>query len=123
MKDAIKVFHNWGADIVITSDHGNISVNRPALVKADQTASLGVRYKYGRNLQVKQKNILKINKPSEYMLPSFDINTQYIIAKDYNYFVYNNEYHKYVNMYKNSFQHGGISLDEIIVPLIHLENK
>ena len=123
LKDAIKVFHNWGADIVITSDHGNISVNRPALVKADQTASLGVRYKYGRNLQVKQKNILKIDKPSEYMLPSFDVNTQYIIAKDYNFFVYNNEYHKYVNMYKNSFQHGGISLDEIIVPLIHLENK
>ena len=50
----------------------------------------------------------------------FDVNTEYIIAKDNNYFVYNNDYHKYVNMYKNTFQHGGISMDEMIVPLIHL---
>ena len=98
-------------------------VNKPILVKADQTASSGVRYKYGRNLKVNKKNIFKIYNPKEYQLPSFDVNTQYIIAKDFNYLIYKNEYHKYVNMYKHSFQHGGITLDEIIVPLIHLEKK
>ena len=57
------------------------------------------------------------------MLPSMDVNTEYIVAKDFNYFIYTNQYHKYANLYKESFQHGGISLDEIIVPLIHLKPK
>ena len=57
------------------------------------------------------------------MLPSMDINTEYIIAKDFNYFIYTHQYHKFANMYKNSFQHGGVSLDEIIVPLIKLIPK
>ena len=57
------------------------------------------------------------------MLPSMDINTQYIVAKDSNYFIYKNEYHKFVNLYKDSFQHGGISLEEVIVPLIKMKNK
>ena len=123
LKQAIDTFSDWDAEIVITSDHGNTMVNKPILVKADQTASTGVRYKYGRNLQANKKNILKIDKPEQYKLPSFGINTQYIIAKDFNYFIYNNDYHKYVNMYKNSFQHGGITMDEIIVPLIHMRKK
>ena len=57
------------------------------------------------------------------MLPSMDINTEYIVAKDSNYFIYKNEYHKFVNIYKNSFQHGGVSLEEVVVPLIILKNK
>ena len=66
---------------------------------------------------------MKITNPIDYNLPMFDINTEYIIAKDYSYFVYNNDYHKFVNMYKNTFQHGGITMDEMIVPLINLIPK
>ena len=116
-------FYNWGRDVIITSDHGNIAVNKPVAVKADSTVSTGTRYKYGRNLNIKSKNVLKISKPENYMLPKFDINTEYLIAEDGSFFVYHNQYHKYINMYKNSFQHGGISLDEIIVPLVKLKNK
>ena len=119
--DALCAFRNWdNLDIVITSDHGNTNIDKPQLVKGDQTTSLGIRYKYGRNLRVNNKHVLKISNPLEYNLPMFDINTEYIIAKDSSYFVYNNDYHKYVNMYKNTFQHGGISMDEMIVPLISL---
>ena len=119
---AISTFKNWdNTDIVITSDHGNTMINKPQLVKGDQTTSMGIRYKYGRNLRVDNKHVLKIKNPLDYNLPMFDVNTEYIIAKDNSYFVYSNDYHKYVNIYKNTFQHGGISMDEMIVPLIHLE--
>ncbi len=122
--EALAIFKNWdNVDIVITSDHGNTNINQPQLVKGDQATSMGIRYKYGRNLRVDNKHVFKINKPLEYNLPMFDINTEYIIAKDSSYFVYSNDYHKYVNMYKNTFQHGGISMDEMIVPLIHLRKK
>ena len=84
---------------------------------------MGIRYKYGRNLRIDTKHAFKIDNPREYKLSMFDINTQYILAKDQGYFVYRNDYHKYVNMYRNTFQHGGISMDEMIVPLIHLTPK
>ena len=66
---------------------------------------------------------MKIDNPKDYLLPTFDVNTQYIIAKDNKFFVYLNHFNKYSNLLKDSFQHGGISLEEMIVPLIHLSNK
>ena len=123
LKDCLNKFSDWDAEIVITSDHGNTMVSKPTKVKADNTASQGVRYKYGRNLNIDDKDVFKIIDPNEYLLPMFDVNTQYIIAKNNKFFVYLNQFNKYSNMLKNSFQHGGISLDEIIVPLIHLKKK
>ena len=122
--DSISIFKNWeNTEIVITSDHGNTSINKPQLIKGDQSTSQGVRYKYGRNLRFEGKNTFKIDRPLDYNLPMFDINTEYIIATDNTFFVYNNDYHKFVSMYKNTFQHGGISMDEMIVPLISLNKK
>ena len=86
------------------------------------TGTVNVLSKSG-NFGVDDKKVLKIKKPYDFKLPSIDINTEYIIARDASYFVYTNQYHKYVNIYKDSFQHGGISMDEIIVPLIELKNK
>ena len=123
LKDCLIELANWNADILITSDHGNTIVSKPVKVKADNTASLGIRYKYGRNLNFSDKDVLKIKNPENYGLPSFDVNTEYIISSDNKYFVYENQFHKYSNILKNSFQHGGISLDEVLVPLIHLKNK
>ena len=123
LKDCLIELANWNADILITSDHGNTIVSKPVKVKADSTASLGIRYKYGRNLNFSDKDVLKIKNPDDYGLPSFDVNTEYIISSDSKYFVYENQFHKYSNILKNSFQHGGISLDEVLVPLIHLKNK
>lgn len=123
LKDCLVELSNWNADILITSDHGNTMVSKAVKVKADSSASLGVRYKYGRNLNFSDKDILKIENPEDYGLPSFDVSTEYLISGDNKYFVYANQFHKYSNLLKNSFQHGGISLDEVLVPLIHLKNK
>ena len=124
LKDSLYKFSAWDAEIIITSDHGNTMVSKPSKVKADSTASLGVRYKYGRNLNVSDdKDVLKIDNPNDYFLPKFDVTTQYIIAKNNKFFVYSNQFNKYSNILKDSFQHGGISLEEMIVPLIHLSNK
>ena len=122
--DILKSISNWeSTEVVLTSDHGNTVINKPVLVRGDQLTSKGIRYKYGRNLRTDNKNIFKIKNPVDYNLPMFDVNTEYIIAKDYNYFVYKNDYHKFANMYKNTFQHGGITMDEMIVPLINLIPK
>ena len=123
LNDSLNVFNDWNADIVITADHGNTQVNKPVKIKADQTASLGLRYKYGRNLTSNEDAVFKIKNPVEYKLPMFEINTEYAIAKNDSFFVYNNDYHKYVNIFKNTFQHGGISMDEMIIPVAHLRKK
>lgn len=122
--EILTIIKSWtDTEIIITSDHGNTKIDKPLLVRGDQSTSMGVRYKYGRNLRVDTKHVLKISNPIEYNLPMFDVNTEYIIARNGIYFVYNNDYHKYVNMYKNTFQHGGISMDEMILPLIQLSPK
>ncbi len=123
LKNAMNIFNEWDADIVITADHGNTQVKKPIIVKADHSASLGLRYKYGRNLNIKNQDVLKIENSIDYKLPSFDMNTQYVISKNNNFFVYKNDYHKYVNMFKNTFQHGGITMEEMIVPVAHLKSK
>ena len=119
----LKEIRSWGHKIVITSDHGSLRVNRPMKTKADKTTSTGIRYKHGRNLNINPKHGLKINNPSEYFLPSSTKSTCYIIAKDDVFFLYSNNYNKFMKKFKHSFQHGGVSLDEIIVPVGELVGK
>ena len=87
------------------------------MVAADREASSGVRYKYGRNLNTKSRNALIIKEPKQYRLPVFGPQFNYLIAKDDVYFVYPNEAHKYRARFQNSFQHGGISMEELLVPV------
>ena len=113
----------WNHKVVITSDHGMLQVKKPVLVKGDKNTSTGVRSKYGRNLNLSNKKGLEIKQPSDYNLPNFDGHTNYIVAKDSIFFVYPNDSVSYVKNFKNSFQHGGISLEEMIVPVAVLEGK
>lgn len=103
--------------VVLTSDHGSIRVRKDVMVAADRDASSGVRYKYGRNLNTKDRNALVIQDPKEYRLPIFGPQPTYIIAKDDIFFVYPNQVNKFLSKFKNSFQHGGISMEEMIVPV------
>ena len=113
----LKVLSESDFTVVITSDHGSIRVQKDVMVAADREASSGVRYKYGRNLNAKSRNALIIKDPEQYRLPSFGSQFYYLIAKDDVYFVYPNEAHKYKARFKNSFQHGGISMEELLVPV------
>ena len=104
--------------VVITSDHGTVRVQRGVLVGADRETSSGVRYKYGRNLNSKEKNALIIRKSSDYRLPELVHQTNYLVAKDDVFFLYPNQQHRYQDKLKGSFQHGGISMEEIMVPVV-----
>ena len=109
--------------VIITSDHGSVRVQKGIMVAADKTASTGVRYKYGRNLNSKDKNALVIKEPSLYRLPEIGPQSSYLIAKGDTYFLYPTQLHKYQFMYKDSFQHGGISMEEMLIPVATLKGK
>ncbi|GBD87521.1 transcriptional regulatory protein SrrA [bacterium BMS3Abin03] len=109
--------------VVITTDHGSIRSMRGAKVLGDKEASTNLRFKYGRNLKVDNKHAVYIKDPLEYRLPKRGVTINYIIAKEDYYFVYPTDYHKYLSHYKDTFQHGGISLEEMILPVITMEPK
>ena len=111
------------AKIVITTDHGSIRTMRGSKVLGDREASTNLRFKFGRNLKVDDKHAIFIKNPLDYKLPKRGLTVSYIIAKEDYYFVYPTDYHKYLSYYKDSFQHGGISMEEMILPVITMESK
>lgn len=109
--------------IVITTDHGSIRCLHGVKAMGDKDTSTNLRYKCGRNVKADPRNAIMIKNPLEYKLPKRNGVVNYIIAKEDFYFVYPTDYHKYLNQYNDTFQHGGISIDEMILPVITLESK
>lgn len=112
-----------GRQIHITTDHGTINVKRPTKVIGDRDTSLNLRYKLGRSLTYNPKDVMECKQPERIKLPSPYINGTYIFAKEDYFFVYPNNYNHYVQYFKNTYQHGGISLQEMIVPYVILDPK
>jgi len=121
--EIIKRAAQEGMTIVLTADHGSIQVKRGTTIYADKFASTNLRYKYGRGIRAEGKSFIEINNPEEFGLPVLGVNTNYIIAAEDVFFVYPTNYHKYLSLFKNSFQHGGISLEEMILPVITMTAK
>jgi len=111
---------NRNVTIVLTTDHGSIRSLRGSRVLGDREASTNLRYKYGRNLKCEDKAAIYIKNPLEFKLPKRGVAVNYIIAKEDYYFVYPTDYHKYLAQYRDSFQHGGVSLEEMILPVIRM---
>jgi len=111
------------AKIIVTTDHGSIRSLRGSKVLGDKEASSNLRFKYGRNLKADDKHAIYVQDPLEFKLPRRGITTSYIFAKEDYYFIYPTDYHKYLSHYKDSFQHGGISMEEMILPVITMESK
>ena len=109
-----------GFKLLLTTDHGTINVSQPSAVIGNKETSLNLRYKAGRSITFETKDVLYCDNPNGFELPSFSLNSQYIFATKDHYFVYKNNYNNFVNYYKNTFQHGGISMEEMIVPFIVL---
>ncbi len=114
---------NTHVTIILTTDHGSIRSLRGAKVLGDREASTNLRYKYGRNLKCDEKTAILVKDPLEFKLPRRGVAVNYILAKEDYYFVYPTEYHKYLNQYRDSFQHGGVSMEEMILPVVKLEPK
>lgn len=112
-----------GHTLILTSDHGTMRVDTPVKVVGDRETSTNLRYKTGRNLDYNSKQVFSISKPEDAHLPRTNITSTYIFAMDRDFLVYPNNYNHFVRYYKNTFQHGGISMEEMIVPFIILNPK
>lgn len=109
--------------IVITTDHGSVRCLRGSKVIGDRETTTNLRYKIGRNVKADAKDAMIIHKPEEYKIPAPGVTTTCVISKEDRYFVYPTDYNKYLNKYRDSFQHGGISLEEMILPVVVLEPR
>ena len=115
--ESLKKIKEQNATVIITTDHGSIRVNRANQIIADKETTSTVRYKQGKNLSSDAKHSMKLENPEEYGLPKRNVVDGYVIAKEDYYFVYPNALHKYMNLYSGTFQHGGISMEEMLLPI------
>lgn len=119
----LKMLSERGHQVIITSDHGTIRVENPVKVVGDRETSPNLRYKTGRNLQYDEKELFVITKPEEIQLPKSNITSTYIFAYNRDFLIYPNNSNQFIRYYRNTFQHGGISMEEMIVPFIVLSPK
>ena len=109
--------------VIITSDHGTIRVDNPVKVTGDRETSANLRYKTGRNLAYNSREVYEVQRPEDIQLPSSNLTSSYIFAYNSDFLVYNNDANRHIRYYRNTFQHGGISMEEMIVPYIVLKPK
>lgn len=123
LRRIIELAGEAGFQVVLSSDHGSLRVNRGAVVKADRDSTDSLRYKTGRNLVVSGKSAVYIKNAADFRLPQTSLTATYIFAKDDYFFLYPNNMKKYEKIYPGTFQHGGISRDEMILPLVVMRPK
>lgn len=121
--EALKRIAGKKAKIIITTDHGSIRVKDAVKIVGDRSTSTNLRYKQGRNLSYDESELFSIKDPAEVYLPKPNVSSRYVFATENSFMAYPNNYNYHVNLYTNSFQHGGVSLEEMIVPFVVLESK
>lgn len=109
-----------GGRLIVTTDHGSIRVKEPSKLIGDKDVNPNLRYKQGKSLSFNEKDVLLVKKPEDAHLPKVHMNQSYVFAKDDKFFAYPNNYNHYVKYYKDTFQHGGISLEEMLIPIIKM---
>jgi CheY-like chemotaxis protein len=121
--EIIQQAQKLGFKLIITTDHGTINVKNPSKVIGDKNTSLNLRYKTGRSLTYEDKEVYAVRDPKKIGLPTINMSSSYIFAKNDFFLAYVNNYNHYVSYYRNTYQHGGISLEEVIVPFLVFNPK
>ena len=123
LKDMFAFIANNNSKVVVTTDHGTVLVKKPTKVLGEKDLTTNLRYKLGRNMKYNSKEVFEINHPKDVFLPVVNMSSKYIFAREDCFFAYPNNYNYYVNHYKETFQHGGVSLEEMIIPIVTLSSK
>lgn len=123
IKEIFKKLASMDYDLLITTDHGSIRVDQPSKVVGDRNVNTNLRYKLGKNLSYNAKEVYEVKQPRALQLPQPNLSTTYVFATGARFFAYPNNYNYYVQYYKDTFQHGGVSLEEMIIPLVTLRPK
>jgi CheY-like chemotaxis protein len=123
LHEILKKIAAAGKKLVITTDHGTIRVSNPVKIIGDKNTNTNLRYKTGRNMSYSAKEVFQVANPEDAKLPKSGLSSEYVFTVNDDYFVYPNNYNYYVNYYNHTFQHGGISLEELLIPFIVLEPK
>jgi CheY-like chemotaxis protein len=121
--DIVKKASEMNLQLLLTTDHGTIRVKNPSIIKANKEVNSNFRYKLGSNLKSSDKEMVNVPDPTDYGLPVPSISSTYVFATSDRFFAYPNNYNQYINHYKDSYQHGGISLEEMILPFVVLVPK
>jgi hypothetical protein len=109
--------------VIVTTDHGSIRCTKPVKIVGDRNTNTNLRYKLGKNLGYESKDLFVIRDPKQVQLPAPNLSTSYVFATGDSFFAYPNNYNYYVSYYKDTFQHGGISMEEMLIPLITMVGK
>ena len=123
LMNIIQQASQMGFKLIITTDHGTINVKNPSKVIGDKNTSLNLRYKTGKSLTYEDKDVLSAKNPKDIQLPSINMSSSFIFAKGDLFFAYPNNFNHYVGYYRNTYQHGGVSLEEMVIPFVVLDSK
>lgn len=121
--DIMKKISETGGRMIVTTDHGTIKVEEPCKIVGDRGTNSNLRYKVGRNLNYNAKEVFEVKNPQDAFLPKSNVSTAFVFAKEKQFFVYPNNYNHFVKLYKNTFQHGGISMQEMMIPFVSMVPK
>ena len=120
ISELFKVLSQSDYKVVLTTDHGSIRASKPIKIIGDRNTNTNLRYKLGKNLSYNQKDVFVVKNPKAAQLPAPNLSTTYVFATGADFFAYPNNYNYYVSYYKDTFQHGGISLEEMLIPIVTL---
>ena len=121
--DILKKISNTSSKVFLTTDHGTVRVKNPSKVVGPKNTNSNMRYKVSKNLTYQSKDVIEALHPEKINLPKSNISSSYIFAKEDNFFVYPNNYNHFAKLYNDTFQHGGISMEEMLIPYVKLTRK
>ena len=123
ISDFFRLLAQKDCKVIITTDHGSIRCTQPVKIIGDRNTNTNLRYKLGKNLGYDDKSLFAIHEPQKALLPAPNLSTTYVFATGDAFLAYPNNYNYYVSYYRDTFQHGGISMEEIIIPIVTLTGK